>query len=146
MLFRSGRIPEGMTCSEITASMDFLPTFAKLADTSAPSDRIIDGQDIRPLMFGESNAASPHDAFFYYFKENIDAVRSGKWKLHVRKGDQKIDELYDLEADIGETTNLYDQRPDVVQELKIKIQVCRADRSEERRVGKECRSRWAPYH
>ena len=126
-----GRIPEGMTCSEITASMDFLPTFAKLADTSAPSDRIIDGQDIRPLMFGESNAASPHDAFFYYFKENIDAVRSGKWKLHVRKGDQKIDELYDLEADIGETTNLYDQRPDVVQELKIKIQVCRADLGDE---------------
>src|SRR5258707_14619612 len=23
---------------------------------------------------------------------------------------------------------------------------CRVDRSEERRVGKECRSRWSPYH
>ena len=23
---------------------------------------------------------------------------------------------------------------------------CRAERSEERRVGKECRSRWSPYH
>ena len=23
---------------------------------------------------------------------------------------------------------------------------CLADRSEERRVGKECRSRWSPYH
>src|ERR1051326_3476187 len=23
---------------------------------------------------------------------------------------------------------------------------CSADRSEERRVGKECRSRWSPYH
>ena len=23
---------------------------------------------------------------------------------------------------------------------------CRLDRSEERRVGKECRSRWSPYH
>ena len=23
---------------------------------------------------------------------------------------------------------------------------CGADRSEERRVGKECRSRWSPYH
>ena len=25
-------------------------------------------------------------------------------------------------------------------------QVCNAMRSEERRVGKECRSRWSPYH
>src|SRR2546421_2761552 len=24
--------------------------------------------------------------------------------------------------------------------------VCSSDRSEERRVGKECRSRWSPYH
>ena len=24
--------------------------------------------------------------------------------------------------------------------------VCPAQRSEERRVGKECRSRWSPYH
>src|SRR2546430_8221740 len=24
--------------------------------------------------------------------------------------------------------------------------ICKADRSEERRVGKECRSRWSPYH
>src|SRR5688572_31935675 len=26
------------------------------------------------------------------------------------------------------------------------IILCRAPRSEERRVGKECRSRWSPYH
>src|SRR2546430_13030009 len=25
-------------------------------------------------------------------------------------------------------------------------QICRFPRSEERRVGKECRSRWSPYH
>ena len=25
-------------------------------------------------------------------------------------------------------------------------EVCLAERSEERRVGKECRSRWSPYH
>jgi len=122
-----GRIPAGITSSEITTSMDFLPTFARLAGTDAPSDRVIDGKDIRPLMFGEEGAVSQHDAFFYYFKNNIDAVRSGKWKLHVRKGDREVDELYDLEADIGETTNLYDQNPEVVRELKAKIQACGED-------------------
>jgi len=122
-----GRIPAGITSSEITTSMDFLPTFARLAGTDAPSDRVIDGKDIRPLMFGEEGAVSQHDAFFYYFKNNIDAIRSGKWKLHVRKGDQEVDELYDLEADIGETINLYDQHPEVVRELEAKIQAFRED-------------------
>ena len=28
----------------------------------------------------------------------------------------------------------------------IKWQALAANRSEERRVGKECRSRWSPYH
>ena len=28
----------------------------------------------------------------------------------------------------------------------IKGDICSRDRSEERRVGKECRSRWSPYH
>ena len=29
---------------------------------------------------------------------------------------------------------------------KLKIGIVQARRSEERRVGKECRSRWSPYH
>ena len=29
---------------------------------------------------------------------------------------------------------------------KVKVLNAMADRSEERRVGKECRSRWSPYH
>jgi len=116
--------------------MDFLPTFAGIAGTGVPSARIIDGKDIRPLMFGEKDAASPHNAFFYYFKDNIDAIRSGKWKLHIRKGNQEVKELYDLEADIGETTNLYDQYPEVVQELEAKIQACREDIGDEA-VGME---------
>src|SRR2546429_5809724 len=28
----------------------------------------------------------------------------------------------------------------------LKIRIARSVRSEERRVGKECRSRWSPYH
>ena len=29
---------------------------------------------------------------------------------------------------------------------KCVAMICQAMRSEERRVGKECRSRWSPYH
>ena len=34
----------------------------------------------------------------------------------------------------------------VIEAGKIKLTVKQDDRSEERRVGKECRSRWSPYH
>ena len=30
--------------------------------------------------------------------------------------------------------------------LGVVVDGCPAGRSEERRVGKECRSRWSPYH
>ena len=122
-----GHIPERIVNSEIATAMDFLPTFAGLAGANVPSDRAIDGEDIRPLMYEASGTGSPHRTFFYYFGENIEAVRSGKWKLHVRKGNEEIRELYDLESDIGETNNLFDRRPDVVNALEAEIQACRED-------------------
>ena len=33
--------------------------------------------------------------------------------------------------------------PSIVSDIEAVVQACR---SEERRVGKECRSRWSPYH
>jgi arylsulfatase A len=45
----------------------------------------------------------------------------------VRKDDDEINELYDLETDIGETTNIYDQHPDIVADLRAKIDACRKD-------------------
>ncbi len=78
-------------------------------------------------MFAEQDAQSPHDAFFYYKQNNLEAVRSGKWKLHVRKGEDEIRELYDLESDIGESQNLFDSRPDVVSALTAQLDSCRRD-------------------
>ena len=122
-----GSIPAATVNSEITTAMDFLPTFAGLAGGNVPSDRAIDGEDIRPLMLGETDAVSSQRTFFYYFGESIEAVRSGEWKLHIRKGDGEIRELYNLESDIGETNNLYDRHPDVVKALEARIDSCRED-------------------
>ena len=115
-------VPAGATCSEMVTSMDFLPTFAKLAGGEAPSDRIIDGKDIRPLILGEADARSPHEAFFYYLRNELQAVRAGKWKLHLREG-----QLYDLAADIGETTDVAEAHPEVVGELEARAAACRQD-------------------
>ncbi|MDE0502614.1 MAG: sulfatase-like hydrolase/transferase, partial [Candidatus Poribacteria bacterium] len=122
-----GRIPAGIVESGIVTAMDFLPTFAGLADANVPSDRAIDGEDIRALMYREGDPVSQPRTFFYYSGENLEAVRSGKWKLHIRKRNEEIRELYDLESDIGETNNLYDRHPEVVKQLTSKILACRED-------------------
>ena len=122
-----GTIPSGAECSELTASIDLLPTFAALAGLKPPQDRIIDGRDIGPLLKGEQTARSPHTAFFYYFKDDLEAMRSGKWKLHVRKQGKPTSELYDLVADVSESNNLYEAYPEVVHALELLLNECRDD-------------------
>ena len=102
-----GRVPAGSACSEMVSEMDLLPTFAGLAGAAVPSDRIIDGKDIWPLMSGASGAKSPHDVLFYYRGPQLQAVRSGKWKLVLAQPKQNVaTALYDLEADPGEEAKL----------------------------------------
>ncbi|MCL2833280.1 MAG: sulfatase [Treponema sp.] len=118
-------------CKGLASSIDFYPTFARLAGAALPADRIIDGKDLQPLMNGEG--VSNRQTFFYYAGDALCAVRNKNWKLHVGKGRihanlfEKINELYDLENDIGETNNLYDSRPDIVKQLTPLIDQCRID-------------------
>src|SRR3712207_2764437 len=84
-------------------------------------------------------------------------LRAATIRLGVRDAEGPIARTVELLADLdeGRTTVLTDlglvmdpaamlhveeQRPGV-----IDVEVL-SDRSEERRVGKECRSRWSPYH
>ncbi len=122
-----GVIPAGTECNELALSMDLHPTLAAITGATLPSDRTIDGKDIRPLMQAEKDAESPHESFFYYKRNSIEAVRSGQWKLHIRKDDEEIQQLYNLESDIGETENLYEQHPEIVADLQIKIDACRRE-------------------
>jgi arylsulfatase A len=132
-----GHVPAGRACDELATTMDLLPTFARLAGTEAPSDRVIDGKDIWPLMAGRDDAKSPHEAFYYYQMDQLQAVRSGRWKLHLplkvkrRNWGKGIPnrpmELYDLKADIGEKTNVADRHPDVVKRLLALADQARLD-------------------
>ncbi|MHB1485244.1 MAG: sulfatase family protein [Saccharofermentanales bacterium] len=125
IMYWPGKIPAGVVCDEIVTSMDFYPTLANLGNSKIPDDRIIDGVDISDLIFRGDK--SPRKVFYYYLMDNLEAVRSGKWKLHVLKGQDEINELYDLDHDIGETINLYTKHPDVVDELLALLDKCRRD-------------------
>jgi hypothetical protein len=72
-------------------------------------------------MTGESDE-SPHEAFYYYKKDELQAVRSGQWKLHLQTG-----ELYDLDADIGEQNDVAGQHADEVKRLHALAERCRED-------------------
>ena len=109
-----GKIPSQQANDEVMTSMDLLPTFAKLAGAKIPTDRVIDGKDIWPTLTGE--ATTPHESFFYHRGNALNAVRSGKWKLHVNKG--KPTQLYNLENDIGEQQNVIKSYPEVVRRLQ----------------------------
>jgi arylsulfatase A len=131
-----GTIPAGAVCNEPASTMDILPTVAKLTGAALPS-HTIDGKDIWPLMTGTGGANSPHEAFFYYRGFALEAVRSGKWKLHLphsyrtlagrpggtggqpAKYEQgKIGaELFDLENDIGEQQDVSALHPEIVKRL-----------------------------
>ncbi|MCA9215780.1 MAG: sulfatase, partial [Planctomycetales bacterium] len=116
-----GQIPANSKCSEVTATIDILPTLAKLAGTGAPQDRVIDGKDIWPLLSGQPNAHSPHDAYFYYQMDQLQAVRSGPWKLFAPMDSKKRNwgdpegaseaKLFNLVDDIHEDHNIADQHP-----------------------------------
>jgi arylsulfatase A len=126
-----GRIPAGTVCRKLAASLDFFPTLAEAAGARVPQDRIIDGKNILPLAVSGGATESPRDVFFYYMKNNLEAVRNGTWKLHVRKGSQEVKELYNLETDPGEMQNVYDANPAVVKELMARLEESREDLGDE---------------
>ena len=119
-----GKIPVGTVCREIATTMDLLPTFAALAGTAAPRDRVIDGKDIRGLMF-DPHAPSPTQAVYYHDHDGeLGAIRCGKWKFHLA-GTRRVNyktqsvpaQLYDLETDISEKHNVIAEHADLAQRL-----------------------------
>ncbi len=133
-----GVIPAGKTSAEPAMTIDLFPTIARLVDARLPKHKI-DGLDIWPLLVGDEKAKNPHDAYFIYYNDNeLQAVIAGPWKLYLPhayrtlngrpggRGGQPVPydqrkltqpELYNLESDVGETTDLAATHPDEVSRL-----------------------------
>lgn len=131
-----GKVPADMSTDLVAATIDMLPTIAKLAGVETPTDRVIDGMDLSPIIHGDrKELARP---FYYYKHQELRAVRLGEWKLflahpdtgrtafdkswlrHIAPEDRVIFEdhtLFNLNDDIGETTNVANAHPDIVLEL-----------------------------
>jgi len=121
-----GRIPAGTVCNELTSTLDVMPTFAHLAGGEVPSGRIVDGRNFWPLASGKAGAKPAHEVFFYYHRDTLQAVRSGKWKLHLPGGKREL-RLFDVEADIAESKNVAARNPGIVKRLSALAEQARAD-------------------
>ena len=156
-----GKIPAGKVCREPCATIDILPTMAHLLNVPLSSDRKIDGLNIWPLMSGDPQGKSPHDALYFYWGHGLEAVRSGPWKLHFPHAyrstegqpagqggkpgpyiQKKTDlALYNLETDFSETTNVATEHPEVVAKLQALAEKAREDLGDSltKRTGKNVR-------
>lgn len=142
-----GKVPVNSNCDEFCSTIDVVPTVAKLIGGDLPNHKI-DGKDISDLIFGTPGAVSPHDAFYcYYGGGQLQGVRNRRFKLQFPHQYRSMNgrpggsngkpapyeqlrtglELYDLKNDVGETTNVFDQYPEVVAELQKHAQAARAD-------------------
>ncbi len=122
-----GKIAPKSTSDAVAGTIDLLPTCVTIAGGKVPAEPVIDGRDLSPLLFGKSKE-SPREAHYYFSGYNLQAVRQGRWKLAIAPQADAADKttaeasktnprLYDLDKDIGETTNLADKHPDVVERL-----------------------------
>ena len=118
-----GKIQPGVT-HNIADAMDLYATALKLGGAEIPNDRPVDGIEMTSLLF---EGKAHRDTQFYYYGEEVYAVRKGKWKAHfathngyskdpVEKHEPPL--LFDLQEDPGERFNLASEHPDVVAELK----------------------------
>jgi arylsulfatase A-like enzyme len=146
-----GHVPAGVVRDDLATMMDILPTVCGLAGTTPPQDRIIDGQDIWPILTNSPDAQSTYDdtGFFYYHLGQLQAVRSGPWKLYLPlekkiaslRGDgvSVEAELYDVRHDVSENNEVSSEHPDVVQRLMGLAEAAREDLGDLDRDGKNQR-------
>lgn len=128
-----GHVRGGTTCGVSASLFDLLPTFADVTNAKLPVN-VIDGRSMLPLWKGGNKDI--REAQYFYSGNELQAVRKGKWKLHLPHAYDHVTEagnegergksetrrielsLFDLDKDIGETTNMAERHPEIVVELQ----------------------------
>lgn len=112
--------PQGIPAPKVTSlrcsTMDIYPTVLSVLGMTETAKSVlpIDGQDVSALFAGELNTHKP----IPISHNSDDVIIDGKYKLHKRANDKKAFQLYDLDADPGETHDISDDMPAELARMK----------------------------
>lgn len=124
-----GKIPAGTASDELLISLDIMPTLLSLANVKHSSLQL-DGRDFSTVLLRQESL--PERPLYWASLSNggnrSEAMRSGPWKLVVQHPQAQAGsfqnpqlELYNLESDLGEKTNLKQQYPDKAAKMHEQI-------------------------
>ncbi|QDT06853.1 Arylsulfatase [Rubripirellula lacrimiformis] len=137
-------IQAGQTVSVPVSSLDFLPTFCRLGHAETPAAATLDGTDFGPALTGHPIDRSKPLVWVYFnaINEHRVAMRDGKWKViakldggsfpkmqnvtrsdldRIRSAKLTDIEVYDLEMDTSEQTDLAQSDPAMAAEWAAKL-------------------------
>ncbi len=128
-----GKVAENQVNDEFLSSMEIFPMLCNAAGVNPPSDVVLDGFDMLPVLQGKEE--SPRNEM-YWKRRDKKAARAGKWKW-VDSPDGSG--LFDLSQDIGEQNDLSEEKPDVLKKMKSKFAgwMKRMEEAEPRRPFKD---------
>ena len=131
-----GTIAAGSNETAVTSTLDLFPTALAMAGVELPSDRIIDGRNMLPMLKGESSEAI-RDVFIFYRGSTIYAARKGSWKAHfitesAYTSDNQYTEhdpvlLFNLDEDPSEKYNVAEHHPEIIDEIEAAVAEHRAN-------------------
>ena len=115
-----GHIKPGSVVDQPIHMVDMYPTLTGLAGASLAKSKPIDGLNVWPTI--SEGKPSPRNEVVYNIGPFFAAVREGDWKLVWKTTLPSTVELFNLEKDPGEKTNLADKNPQKVAELQQRIE------------------------
>jgi arylsulfatase A-like enzyme len=126
-----GQLQAGRAVETVAAHIDLAPTLLDLCGVAKPDKVALDGISLKPLLRGEKNEGPERTLFFQWHRGDVPeryrafAARTERWKLVQAQGvnagklpDPPAFELFDLEKDPLEFTDVAAQHPDIVASLK----------------------------
>lgn len=113
-------VQSGSVIAKPIIGADIFPTMLEISGIALPENRFIDGSSILPLLQGKSFERSKPLYWRNNFNEMQIAMRIGDWKILGNSMRTKF-ELFNLNIDPRETTDLSTHEPELFDRMKIEL-------------------------